>query len=64
MGWRSSAASTPRNLFGFKDGTENIVTENSAALEQNVWATKEGTDQSWMVAGNFLNRPDRLYPKS
>ncbi|WP_353616158.1 hypothetical protein [Arthrobacter sp. MYb213] len=41
-----------------------MVTENSAALEQNVWATKEGTDQSWMVAGNFLNRPDRLYPKS
>ncbi|MGP5256020.1 iron uptake transporter deferrochelatase/peroxidase subunit [Glutamicibacter ardleyensis] len=46
--------STPRNLFGFKDGTENIVAEDSKALEQNVWATKESTDQSWMVGGSYL----------
>jgi deferrochelatase/peroxidase EfeB len=41
---------TPRTLFGFKDGTRNIVTD--ADFAKWVWTTK--TDQSWMEGGTFL----------
>jgi deferrochelatase/peroxidase EfeB len=41
---------TPRNLFGFKDGTRNIA--NSPELfEENVWA---GEGDGWMAGGSYL----------
>lgn len=46
--------STPRNLFGFKDGTNNIVAEQTEQLTQHVWADQDSTDQSWMVGGTYL----------
>ncbi|GAA3042909.1 iron uptake transporter deferrochelatase/peroxidase subunit [Actinokineospora globicatena] len=52
---RTSATSTtqvtPRNLFGFKDGTNNLKAEDPAALAQHVWVT-EGPE--WMVGGTYL----------
>ena len=30
-------AQTPRNMFGFKDGTRNIAGTDTAALDQHVW---------------------------
>ena len=33
----STAQSTPRNLFGFKDGTANVKAEETDALEEHVW---------------------------
>ena len=33
----SRAQLTPRNLFGFKDGTANIMAEESEELEKQVW---------------------------
>lgn len=50
----SSAQSTPRNLFGFKDGTDNIVAEHTDDLKAHVWVQKENTDQAWMAGGSYM----------
>lgn len=44
---------TPRNLFGFKDGTRNIDGHDDAAMNAHVWVGSEG-DQSWMSGGTYL----------
>jgi deferrochelatase/peroxidase EfeB len=49
----SSAQVTPRNLQGFKDGTNNIVGEDADALTRFVWVGDE-TDQPWMREGSYL----------
>lgn len=49
----TSAQATPRNLFGFKDGTANILADDAAALDANVWVG--ASDQpEWMVGGSYL----------
>ncbi len=54
---KSSATShdtpTPRNLFGFKDGTNNIVNSDTEALESFVW-TQPSDPPPWMVDGTYL----------
>lgn len=48
-----SAQSTPRNLFGFKDGTQNLRSEDTELLEQFVWVSPDqGPD--WMAGGSYL----------
>jgi deferrochelatase/peroxidase EfeB len=48
-----SAGPTPRNLFGFKDGTANILGDDTHALTEHVWA--HGSDGSaWMAGGSYL----------
>jgi deferrochelatase/peroxidase EfeB len=43
---------TPRNMFGFKDGTRNIAGGDEAALSQHVWASaKDGVP--WMAGGSY-----------
>ncbi len=51
----SRAQTTPRNLFGFKDGTSNLKAEDTALLEEHVWAGP-GTrpDEAWMAGGTYL----------
>jgi deferrochelatase/peroxidase EfeB len=44
---------TPRNLFGFKDGTSNIKAEDTGALDQHVWAA-DGDGPGWMTGGSYL----------
>lgn len=44
---------TPRNLMGFKDGTNNLHAEDDAALAQSVWA-QASDGPSWMAGGTFL----------
>ena len=34
---RHPGQATPRNMFGFKDGTANITAEDTAALDEHVW---------------------------
>ncbi|MBG6239367.1 deferrochelatase/peroxidase EfeB [Mycetocola sp. CAN_C7] len=49
----STTQVTPRNLFGFKDGTANIKAEDSASVTDQVWAASEdGAD--WMAGGSYL----------
>ncbi len=54
---RSSSTSrtqqTPRNLFGFKDGTNNIKAEDADVLRDQVWARAED-GQPWMAGGSYL----------
>ncbi|HEX3509943.1 MAG TPA: iron uptake transporter deferrochelatase/peroxidase subunit [Solirubrobacteraceae bacterium] len=54
---RTSATSrnqeTLRNLMGFKDGTENIRGEETAAMERTVWVGA-GDGPPWMVGGTYL----------
>ncbi len=44
---------TPRNLMGFKDGTNNVHADAGADLEADVWVGGE-TDQPWMRNGTYL----------
>lgn len=43
---------TPRNLFGFKDGTANIHADETGDLAQFVWSDGEG--QPWFDGGTYL----------
>ncbi|KQQ26649.1 peroxidase [Frondihabitans sp. Leaf304] len=44
---------TPRNLFGFKDGTANLKAEDTALVRKDVWA--QGSDgAAWMANGTYL----------
>ena len=51
----STQQSTPRNLFGFKDGTANIKAEEGPALDDHVWV---GADDDraggWLAGGSYL----------
>ncbi len=49
----STSQITPRNLFGFKDGTNNLKSEIPAAIDQHVWVAN-GDDQEWLTGGTFL----------
>ena len=40
---------TPRNLMGFKDGTNNLKAEDTGGLDQNVWVAK-GDGPDWLTA--------------
>ncbi len=49
----STAEQTPRNLFGFKDGTANITADDAAGLEEHVWASA-ADGAPWMAGGSYL----------
>jgi len=46
-------AESPRNLIGFKDGTNNLDPSDSTAMRDHVWVDDVG-DQSWMAGGSYL----------
>nr|WP_154921868.1 iron uptake transporter deferrochelatase/peroxidase subunit [Microbacterium testaceum] len=49
----TSDQATPRNLFGYKDGTANILADDTAALDANVWVSaSEGP--AWLAGGSYL----------
>ncbi|WP_018335324.1 iron uptake transporter deferrochelatase/peroxidase subunit [Actinomycetospora chiangmaiensis] len=49
----STTQQTHRNLFGFKDGTNNLKAEDTAALDEQVWATP-ADGAPWMANGTYL----------
>ena len=49
----NASETTPRNLQGFKDGTRNIKSDDTATLDRYVWVGDE-TDQDWMRGGSYL----------
>ncbi|MFN3542203.1 MAG: iron uptake transporter deferrochelatase/peroxidase subunit [Rhodococcus sp. (in: high G+C Gram-positive bacteria)] len=49
----STTQATPRNLFGFKDGTANLKAEDPSLLDDNVWVASDD-DQEWMAGGSYL----------
>ena len=56
----STAQSTPRNLFGFKDGTANLKAEETATIDEHVWVPRAPTPRRtgwraaaiWWLAGS------------
>jgi deferrochelatase/peroxidase EfeB len=44
---------TARNLFGFKDGTANLKSEDGALLREHLWA-QPGDGPEWMTGGSYL----------
>lgn len=43
---------TPRNLMGFKDGTNNVKAEDTTALAQHVWV--QARQPAWLQGGTYL----------
>lgn len=41
---------TPRNLFGFKDGTRNITADENDDIDSIVWVSDDG----WMTGGTYM----------
>jgi deferrochelatase/peroxidase EfeB len=50
----STSQATPRNLFGFKDGTANLKAEQSADVEKHVWVGADDDGASWLENGSYL----------
>jgi deferrochelatase/peroxidase EfeB len=44
---------TPRNLFGFKDGTANLKAEQVDLLREHLWVAP-GDGPDWMTGGSYL----------
>jgi deferrochelatase/peroxidase EfeB len=49
----STSQVTPRNLFGFKDGTANVMAEAPAVVNEQVWVNK-ADGQAWLAGGSYL----------
>ncbi|MEC5150486.1 deferrochelatase/peroxidase EfeB [Cryobacterium psychrotolerans] len=49
----STSQATPRNLFGFKDGTANIKAEQPAVVNEQVWVGA-GDGPAWLTGGSYL----------
>jgi len=45
--------STPRNLFGFKDGTANILADDTESLNKDVWVAASDAP-AWLAGGSYL----------
>ena len=43
---------TPRNLMGFRDGTANILADDTAALDEHVWVPTG--EPAWLSGGSYL----------
>ncbi len=52
----STSQSTPRNLFGFKDGTANVKAEEPDALDEHIWVAPEDVSggAAWLAGGSYL----------
>jgi len=48
----SKATETPRNLMGFKDGTNNPSIKDSSLMKKVIWVGDEGPD--WMRGGSYM----------
>lgn len=52
-GFLPSTPGTPRNLMGFKDGTNNIGPDEHAALNRHVWVSPDD-EPSWLRGGTYM----------
>lgn len=53
----STSQSTPRNLFGFKDGTANVKAEEPDALAEHIWVGADdlaADGAGWLAGGSYL----------
>lgn len=50
---RSKGKETPVNLLGFKDGTANPDSSNTALMKNVVWVTADQGEPAWAVGGTY-----------
>ncbi|NQS83961.1 iron uptake transporter deferrochelatase/peroxidase subunit [Pantoea allii] len=50
---RSAGKETPINLLGFKDGTANPDTHNTALMDKLLWVTEEQGEPEWARHGSY-----------
>jgi deferrochelatase/peroxidase EfeB len=51
----STTQDTPRNLFGFKDGTANLKAEQGDLVDTHVWVgADDDAGAAWLVGGSYL----------
>ena len=50
----SRSQRTQRNLIGFKDGTDNLRSEDTSGLEEYVWIAPGGQEPRWLAGGTYL----------
>ena len=52
----STSQATPRNLFGYKDGTNNLKAEEPELLERHVWVQPDDVPgaAAWLAGGSYL----------
>ena len=51
----SMSQQTPRNLFGYKDGTANVMAEDAEALDEFVWVSPtDDAPGDWLAGGSYL----------
>jgi deferrochelatase/peroxidase EfeB len=51
----STSQQTPRNLFGFKDGTANLKAEHPADMDEHVWVGRDDDPAAaWLANGSYL----------
>jgi deferrochelatase/peroxidase EfeB len=49
----SKSQATPRNLFGFKDGTANLKSEETDLIKEWLWV-QPGDGPDWMAGGAYM----------
>ncbi len=50
----SKSQATPRNLFGFKDGTANVKAEDTQVVDEHVWISGLEGESAWANGGSFM----------
>ena len=50
----SRAQATPRNLMGFKDGTNNLKAEDVGRAARHVWVGRPPTAPAWLRDGTYM----------
>ena len=51
---RRTSQATPRNLFGFKDGTRNLKAEDTDLLATTSGCARRRPPRAWMAGGSYL----------
>lgn len=52
-GSADQGSETPRNLMGFKDGTNNLPMSDEAVLDKFVWVSEDDDEPDWAVGGTY-----------